>query len=630
MDMRANTTGQELLIPLTALRPSRRNVRKSGGTPIRQLARSIERVQLLHNLVVTDSGDGKHYDVEAGKRRLKALQLLVKRKRLPKNHAVRCLLVADEAALTASLTENTQREAMHPADEFEAFRDLAEQGQPIEDIAADFGVSPLTVQRRLRLANVSPRLLADYRKDQVTLDQLMALAVTDDHAAQEAAFYDVPEWQRRAEALREHLTAQDVDACRDAVARFVGLQAYEAAGGSLARDLFADTGHGIYLHDRALLDKLAVDKLAGIATDVQLEGWTWIEVVPRTTPSELYVFQRVQAKHRKPTAKEGRQIAKLEKRLAQIGTALHGEDSEIDESEAAALDEEGRRLSAELQAVRQSLAVYSQKAMATAGAVVSVDNQGNAVVHRGLVREADAKQQSEGKGSGDSPAQAQSGKKEKAEGSSTAGPSLSEKLARQLSAHRTAALQAELSRNPAVALVAVVHRLALRLFYVEGHAESLLQVACSVQDRLPRFAPDLPGTPVAAVLAEAKQAWRDRLPAESGALFAALRELSQDDLLALLAVCAADCIDAITPREADTQASELARALDLDMAQWWTATAAGYFGHVSKARIFEAIKGFAPKYVDQLSGYKKPELAARAEELAAGTGWLPEMLRKAA
>ncbi len=111
MDMKA-TTGQELLIPLTALRPSRRNVRKSGGTPIRQLARSIERVQLLHNLVVTDSGDGKHYDVEAGKRRLKALQLLAKRKRLPKNHAVRCLLVPDEAALTASLTENTQREAM--------------------------------------------------------------------------------------------------------------------------------------------------------------------------------------------------------------------------------------------------------------------------------------------------------------------------------------------------------------------------------------------------------------------------------------------------------------------------------------------------------------------------------------
>jgi ParB family chromosome partitioning protein len=42
----------------------------------------------------------------------------------------------------------------------------------------------------MRLGNVSPRLLADYRPDTVTLDQLMSLALTDDHEAQEAAFYD--------------------------------------------------------------------------------------------------------------------------------------------------------------------------------------------------------------------------------------------------------------------------------------------------------------------------------------------------------------------------------------------------------------------------------------------------------
>ncbi len=485
------------------------------------------------------------------------------------------------------------------------------------------------MQRRLRLANVSPRLLADYRKGLVTLDQLMALAVTDDHAAQEAAFYEVPEWQRRAEALREHLTEQDVDACRDAVARFVGLEAYQTAGGSLARDLFADEGHGIYLHDRALLDKLAVDKLAGIAADARLEGWAWVEVVPRTTPSDLYGFQRVQPRRRKPTVREGRQIAKLEKRLAQIGEALQGEDSQIEEASATALDEEGRKLSTELQALMQSLAVYPQKAKAIAGAVVTIDSHGNAVVHRGLVREADA-QQAKADDAASDPAAVKTGKKAEGGDSGKAGTSVSEKLARQLSAHRTAALQAELSRNPTVALVAVVHRLALRLFYDERHAASPLQVTCTAQDRLDRFAPDLSGTPVAAVLPEAKQAWRDRLPAEAGDLFAALRELSQDDLLSLLAVCAADCIDAITPHEADTQGVELAAALDLDMAQWWKPTATGYFSRVSKARIFDAIKSFAPKYLDQLGAYKKPELAARAEELAAGSGWLPEMLRKAA
>jgi ParB family chromosome partitioning protein len=140
---------------------------------------------------------------------------------------VPCLLVADGTARTASLTENVQREAMHPADQFEAFAALVAEGRPIEDIAADFSVTPLVVQRRLKLANVSPRLLADYRAEAVTLDQLMALAITDDHAAQEAAFYDAPTWQRSPSQLRDRLTEREIDAYRHPLVRFVGLDTYE-------------------------------------------------------------------------------------------------------------------------------------------------------------------------------------------------------------------------------------------------------------------------------------------------------------------------------------------------------------------------------------------------------------------
>ncbi|MDB5986770.1 MAG: chromosome partitioning protein ParB [Nevskia sp.] len=622
MDMKVNSAVFERLIPLNALRPSRRNARQSGGTSIKQLARSIERVGLLQNLTVTDSGDGRHYEVEAGKRRLKALLLLARRRKLSKTHEVRCLVIPDTAARTASLTENTQREAMHPADEFEAFRALVEEGKSIEDIAADFGVTPLTVQRRLRLANVSPRLIADYRKEQVSLEQLMALSVTDDHVAQEAAFYDAPEWQRDARALREHLTREDVDAGRDAVARFVGFEAYEADGGGFRRDLFADEGQGVYLNDRPLLDKLAADKLAACATEVEAESWAWIEVVPRSTPSELYAFQRIQPKRRKPTVKEDRHIARLQKRIGQIEDALNAEDSGIEEAEANTLVEEHERLSAELATVAQSLAVYSAKAKATAGVVVSVDGQGRAVVHRGLVREADAKQAHAPEGSGEI---ADKGGKQ-----AKANPSVSEKLARALSAHRTAALQAEMARQPVVALAAVIHPLALQVFYDARYAVSPVQIACRVQDKLDRYALDLPGTAAISALMEAKQAWQAKLPAEAEGLFSALREMEHADLLSLLAVCAACCIDAVSPRETDAKANELAAALNLDMAQWWTATAAGYFAQVSKARIFEAIQSFAPEYVKQLGLCKRPELAARAEQLAAGKGWLPEMLKRAA
>lgn len=234
-----------LLIPLSQLRPSSRNVRQSGGASIPELASSIARVGLLQNLTVTVSSDGEHYEVVAGKRRLAALKLLAKRHKIDKAHDVPCLLVPDASARTVSLTENVQREAMHPGEQFEAFAALVAEGRPIEDIAADFGVTPLVVQRRLKLANVSPRLLADYRADAVTLDQLMALAITDDHTAQEAAFYDAPQWQRNPQALRGHLTEREIDATRDALACFVGIEAYEAAGGGVPRPVLRRLARGV-------------------------------------------------------------------------------------------------------------------------------------------------------------------------------------------------------------------------------------------------------------------------------------------------------------------------------------------------------------------------------------------------
>lgn len=171
-----------IYVPVSQLRASRRNVRKTGavGQSIDALAATIERVGLLQNFTVTAASSGEHYEVVAGGRRLAALKLLVKTKRLDTDWPVPCLLVQTQNASTVSLTESVQREAMHPADQYEAFAALVREGRPIEDIAADFGVRPLVVQRRLRLANVSSRLMADYRAHQVNLEQLMALSITYD------------------------------------------------------------------------------------------------------------------------------------------------------------------------------------------------------------------------------------------------------------------------------------------------------------------------------------------------------------------------------------------------------------------------------------------------------------------
>jgi len=612
------------LIALSKLRPSNRNVRKSGGTAIPELASSILRVGLLQNLTVIASPDGEHFEVVAGKRRLAALKLLVKRRKLDKNHPVPCLLVPDASARTVSLTENVHRESMSPVDELFAWKALAAEGSSLEDIAADFGVTPLVVKRRLKLANVSPRLLADYQADAVSLEQLMALAITDDHAAQEAAWYESPQWQRSPESLRDHLTHEEIDASRDAVARFVGVDAYEAAGGGVRRDLFSDEQNGVFLTDAALLDTLAKDELTGIAERIQREGWGWVEVAPRATASELHAFQRARRTRRQPNKAEAKRIAKLEAEQNTVQDKLDDEDADLSDDGVQALHEELDRLGTELEAVEQTLMVYAPGVVPMAGAVVSIDHMGGVVVHRGLLREEQPKalRAQERQAAGEATSSGAD-----TEDAEPAKPGISEKLAKRLSAHRTAALQAEVARHPHVALVAVVHQLAHRVI-LDGYGSTPLNITAFPQDRLTHYAPDVDEAPATVGMREVREAWASRLPSEPDALFAELLAMPQSELLSLLAVCVGYTVSAIASQENEIPAAVLAQAVNLDMHDWWTPTAAGYFDHVSKAKALEAVQVFAPTEVNRLAKLKKAQIASEAERLAAGSGWLPVMFNK--
>ena len=201
---------------------------------------------------------------------------------------------------------------------------------------------------------------------------------------------------------------------------------------------------------------------------------------------------------------------------------------------------------------------------------------------------------------------------------------LSDRLAQRLSAHRTAALQIELARHPQVALAALVHALVQQALQ-GGYRNALpLGLRMSLRDRMEDLAPDWPESPAALALRELRQAWADRLPQEPGELFAMLLDNSQDELVQLLALCAAPAVDVVTPRATASQpGAELAQALGLDMAAWWKPTAESYFQHVPKAAILNAVAQFAPNEVPRLSKLKKAEIAQEAERLAEGSGWMP-------
>ncbi|SOE50486.1 ParB/RepB/Spo0J family partition protein [Orrella dioscoreae] len=631
----ADPTKNLILVPLSQLLPrrSKRNARTSPRLSIPELAASIARIGLLQNLIVILSAGGEQYEVVAGDRRLTALKLLAKKKqkRIAADFEVPCLLVPDASARTVSLAENLLREQMHPADQFEAFAALVKEGRPVEDIAADFGVSPLVVQRRLKLANVSTRLMADYRAGAVTLEQLMALTISDDHAAQEAAFYGAPEWQRGASALRERLTEREIDATHPLV-RFAGLDAYTAAGGGIRRDLFAEGDAGTYLTDAALLETLVRGKLDALAGDVRAEGWAWVEAVPHMSYAERQAFQNAPRQRREPNAREARRIASLQTRLDKIDAELEDAYDAEDEDKTEALEPRREQVAGELQAVEEALQGYAQDVRAVAGAIVTLDRSGESVIHRGLLREAEAKalRTLERLRQGFGNAEGEAGNDDEGEDAEQPkAASLSDRLAQRLSAHRTAALQIEVARHPQVALAALVHGIVQSVLQDNHYGHDLpLGVSLKVQDRLEGMAPDWPESPAAVALRELQQVAGEAVPQDSAELFAALLATEQGELVRLLAVCVAATVDVVTPRATAHQPGvELAQAVGLDMAAWWQPTADGYFQHVPKAAILEAVGEFAPSHAARLAKLKKADIASEAERLADGTGWMPAIFK---
>ncbi|MBM2715702.1 ParB/RepB/Spo0J family partition protein [Mesorhizobium caraganae] len=330
----------EITIPLGKPVPSKANVRRVNSEAGRaELAASIEAHGLIHNLVTRKAPKGAKFEVVAGGRRLGALRLLLEEGRTVQGVAVttdfpvRAIVREEGSDTEISLAENDQREAMHPVDEVVAYRDLVEQGMAAEDIAARFGKSIVTVRQRLKLANLSPRILDVMRAGELTLEQAKALAVSDDHTAQEAAWFEQDGWSRNPANIRSFLTSAHVCGT-DRLARFVGIEAYEGAGGAVLRDLFAEDGQ-TFLTDRPLLVKLASERLEAVADGLRMQGWKWVE---DNTFIHSGGFGRIHAVRRDPTEAEQEQLSALGleyDKLAEAVDAYAEGDPQIGADEAS-------------------------------------------------------------------------------------------------------------------------------------------------------------------------------------------------------------------------------------------------------------------------------------------------------
>jgi len=645
VDDEAFAAGDLVLIPLSRLVPSAFNVRKSGGEDVGELAALIKAQGLLQNLVVhpDETKRGKStgdYGVAAGGRRLRALSLLAKAGDIPLDKDILCRLITRDAAISASMAENSGRAAMSVADTVTAFAEMIAAGAGVEDVAVCFGITPLTVQRRLKLAKVSPVLFELFRQDKINLDQLMALAITDDHAAQERVWNSTPSYNRNPSGLRRLLLGREIDAATDPLAKFVGIPAYEAAGGVVVRDLFEDAGSG-YITDAELLQRLAVERLTERAQAFKDEGWAWTEARTSFDHSERQGFGVATMKQRAPTpeqqaARDALLAAKEEanKGLEDLYDAEESDDDPgFDSVKASALEAEVEAIDAKLEKLRHDLSEWSADILAFAGVVVALDRNGEVIVHRGMVKPEDRKQAAKAAAAAAGAPGANGATGDTGEGAEQQGSANPESLVRKLTSHKTKALQVLMSDNTHVALAALAHTLVQQL--VTGYAGGMHRTVSALNLRandcdsaLKGVADDIEASRAWGELASRLDNWRERLPGDADRLLPWLIGQPLDTLLELLALCSALSVSAMSGREADTTGDALAAAVGLDMADWWTPTAGSYLAQVPKARIVEAVtEAVSVEKAAPLAKLKKGEAVAAAEALLQGTRWLPSPLR---
>ena len=647
-------------IPFNKLLLSGCNVRRiKAGMSIEQLADDIARRTLLQSITVRpvldkDGQETGMYEIPAGGRRFRALELLVKQKRLAKTAPIPCVIRTDGIAEEDSLAENVQRAPLHPLDQFRAFLTLREKGQSEEEIAATFFVSVAVVKQRLRLASVSPKLLEVYAEDGMTLDQLMAFTVSGDWERQEQVWERLQSsYTKEPYVIRRQLTEGAVRAS-DKRAQFIG-EAYEQAGGTVLRDLFQGDDGG-WLQDPALVDRLVAERLEREAEAIRAEGWRWIEVAPDFPYGHTLGLRQLRGETVPFSAEEDA-----------TGQALQAEYARLEEEHAGAddLPEEVDQRLAEIEGLLAALderpSVFDPAEVARAGAFVSISSEGRLRVERGYVRPEDelpVAQEPEidldgadenGLDSGDSyterepvPAMAlgvgadgQSGPDATAELEEEDGiRPLPDRLLTELTAHRTLALRHALGDHPEVAFLSALHALCLKLFYGYG-----LNTCLELDVKSVTFSGQAPGlndTGLARTLSDRHQFWLAALPRQPEDLWAVLSDLDLPQRQSLFAHCVGQGVNAVHEAynrrpKALAHADVLAVAVDLDMAAaGWTPTVDGYLGRVTKARILQAVReAKGADAAERIATFKKGEMAERAQELLAGSGWLPEPLRTA-
>lgn len=610
------------MLPLNKLELSPKNVRKvkPSETDDAELLASIRENGVKQNLAGYEDGNGG-YLVDAGGRRLKALKQLAEEGAIKQDHLVACLIEDEAEATITSTTENLQRAAMHPADQFVAFDQMIGEGRSEDDIAVKFGVSVDLVRRRLKLARVAPEILEQFRENEITLECVMAFTLTDHHDRQITVWNAVKDGYHVHPHHIKRLLTETAYSAGSKLGRFVGIEAYKEAGGAIMTDLFSEHDN-THLENPELLERLAIEKLQLAAADY-VGDWKWVDVHVELEHGAFRSFGHIDPQEVEPDPDLVKEIETLnarEEELAHLNDERDWSDEEHEEYYAIA-----PRIT-EIEDQIEAARPYAEEDRAIAGVVITLGHRGDLQVEKGLVRPEDIPVPDPNSDASDS--EDGSSSRVTAPTSSTPVPvsdpasalrkadGITQGLADDLRTTRHHILRAHLSADYDVAFDVMLYTLCENSFG-RRHSTQALDLAIR-----PFYAPNREKLVAESVSDKMLKALKNDLNLEWMELekpedFRALSALPTEDKQALFAWAAGLALKAqmSTDNQPSEIIEELGARMDVDVAACWRPTAANYWGTVTKAHIAAVAKDvIGDEFSDERSSEKKGEAAAAMEQ----------------
>lgn len=631
-------------IQLKHLVKSERNVRSIPHTSeiIEGFARSIQVAGLINPLTV-QKGEGSYYEVVCGGGRLDAYNFLLENGEIKDTEKVRCSVAPVDANIEElSLMENHFRKSMTAAEEFEAFNAMQEAGLTEDEIASDFATTKNRVKQRLKLAKVAPEIFEAFKAGKINLDVIQAFAVTDDKDRQ--VEYFTGNGHMYPQAVRQAMTQESFKSSHYLV-KFITLEAYEAEGGNIERDLFSNDDD-VYLQDVALVNKLVREKLEKLKQEYLDDGWSWVEFTLEYDHTVLNSASTTLKPQHVDLSEEDQALrSKLQERLEEMDNLSFQECADDH-------DEEYEQIERNLAELETKEEVFTAEDKAQSGVYLCLCRNDGLEIRRGLVKNK-AVENSEDSSEGEAENYIVSNA-DAAEGSPSTseqdGPGYTGELLDSLTATRVKAYQAALSQEHELANNVLLHNLANAVFSVGR--ESVL--AINLTQRGTKLTPEeRDATSAQKILDDVHAEFSEKISGDPQEMFQKICDLSAEDKQRLQSYCVSVAFkDQLANSRPNTSnkyfyycnfTKYIEDLMDINIREYWNPGIEDFF---MRAKTKKDLLRIGVEIIDEQWAYsrtteKKPVLAKAvahlfdpdneqltASQRAKAAAWLPDVMGK--